>query len=93
MSAFAISHPGTGPYKPGDRVRVVFPASLVRHRQPLRYEGTVLGAFNADYRIWRVLFDGESTPELVHASFLTWQSAQEHMSTAERGEAEGRAAA
>ena len=73
MSAFAISHPGTGPYQPGDRVVVVFPQCLVRHGKPLRFEGTVLGAFNADFRMWRVLYDGESTPEIVHASYLTWQ--------------------
>jgi hypothetical protein len=75
MSAFAISHPGTGPYKPGDRVRVVFPICLVKHGKPVRYEGVILGAFNTDYRIWRVLYDGESTPELVHASFITWLAA------------------
>lgn len=77
MSAYAISHPGVGPFKPGDRVRVVFPASLVPHGGARRYEGVVLGAFNVDCRIWKVLLDGESTPELVHASFITWASVPE----------------
>lgn len=77
MGAFAISNPGAGPYNPGDRVRVVFTACLVTPGKPRRFEGVIVGAFNAELRMWRVLYDGESTPEVVHSSFITWASVAE----------------